>query len=98
MKSVFTQIHTKKPKRAFETFYNTYAHRLWGLILVAKLPASESEIILTNTLAKAWQHPDRQVRLDRHPFIWLLQLAYTEGLPANALEPILRTNRVVVSR
>lgn len=97
MKSFFKQFRKKKPQVPFETFYNTYAHKLWGLILIANLPASESETILINTLTKAWLHPDRQVYIDRHPCIWLLQLAYAEGLPANLLRPILKANRVFVS-
>lgn len=98
MKSISTQIHAKKSQRAFETFYNTYAHKLWALILVANMPASESETILIKTLTKAWLHPGRQVYIARHPFIWLLQLAYLEGLPTDTLKPVIRANIVDIPR
>lgn len=83
-----------KNHRAFMSFYDAYAPKLWGLILSANLPASRSETILINTLLKAWQHPDRQTILEKRAFTWLVGLACAEGMPANTLSPCLNRRDV----
>lgn len=80
------QPHSKQ-QRAFCVFYAAYAPRLWGLILTAKLPVSDSETILTNTFVKAWNHPDRPAPVDKRSLSWLIKLAYAEGLPFTTLKP-----------
>lgn len=80
---------TRDPQ-AFLTFYDQYAPALWGLILSAGLPASQSETILANTFLKAWQHPYRQTISERKVLTGLLRLAYGEGLPPNALKSVVK--------
>ncbi|GAB3639472.1 sigma-70 family RNA polymerase sigma factor [Spirosoma arcticum] len=82
-------IDSAKPDRrdlpVFLTFYEQYTPKLWGLILSANLPASQSETILINIFVKAWQHPHRQTIGRNQMLNWLLGLAYEEGLPSDTL-------------
>lgn len=77
-------------QRGYASFYDVYAPKLWGLILLADLPIPESEAILTNTLAKAWKQFDKPARAEKHFFVRLIGLACQEGLPVNNLRAILR--------
>lgn len=79
-----TLLPKNQPPCAFTEFYDTYAPRLWGLILLANLPPSQSETILINTLLNAWQQVGQTSPIDDHYLSMILQLAYQEGLPVNA--------------
>ncbi|QDK80811.1 response regulator [Spirosoma sp. KCTC 42546] len=68
-------------QQTFSRFYDTYAPKLWGLILRAKLPTSRSERILSSTFKKAWPQLSQQTSTSASTFTWLLTLAYGEGLP-----------------
>lgn len=76
--------------QAFLSFYDTYAHKLWGLILTAKLPVAKSEIILLNTLTKAWQQIDLSLLKEKYLLAQLLKIAYKEGLPIECLQTVLK--------
>ena len=93
MNHLLPQLRTKN-QQAFASFYDAYAPKLWGIILLANLPSSQSETILVNTLLKAWQHPGRKAILEKRAFTWLLGLAYAEGLPANTLRSISEIRRI----
>ncbi|HLL95765.1 MAG TPA: hypothetical protein VK404_12355 [Spirosoma sp.] len=82
-----------KNQQPFSIFYETYAPKLWGIILLAKLPASQSENILINTLKKAWQKLGQQVHPVEPTFATLLTLAYSEGLPGEFIHTIRQTPR-----
>ncbi|GAB4023429.1 hypothetical protein GCM10028808_73870 [Spirosoma migulaei] len=69
-------------QQAFTRFYDTYAPKVWGLILRAKLPSLQSERILSNTFKKAWPQLSQQTSTNASTFTWLLSLAYSEGLPS----------------
>jgi hypothetical protein len=71
--------------QAFESFYDTYAPKLWGLILKADLPALQSESILLNTLTKAWLQRDLEAPTQPHFLTRLIGLACREGLPVKCL-------------
>lgn len=75
-------------QQIFTEFYDTYAPRLWGIILLANLPTPQSETILTNTFTKAWRQI-RQKPPTKLNVTWLLSLAYSEGLPRKAVREIL---------
>jgi hypothetical protein len=80
-------------QRAYNSFYDTYAPKLWGIIILSDLPMPESETILVNTLAKAWKQFDQHTRSEKHFFTQLIGLAYKEGLPVDYLKAIPRFNR-----
>jgi hypothetical protein len=80
-------------QRAYNSFYDTYAPKLWGIIILSDLPVPESETILVNTLAKAWKQFDQHTRSEKHFFTQLIGLAYKEGLPVDCLKAIPRFNR-----
>ncbi|MBO0931682.1 hypothetical protein [Fibrella aquatilis] len=89
MLSLFKKAPTQAQQRAFAVFYAAHAPRLWGLILAANLPTPQAETILSNTLIKAWQHPDCQSSpTTSQSCNWLLRLACKEGLPHSALRAI----------
>lgn len=90
MKSFFKPSPTRQDEQEFGVFYATYAPKLWGLMRLANLPPARSETTLVNVLVKAWQHPDRQLAIDKQPVIWLLSLAHAEGLPAIPLTAIFK--------
>ncbi len=75
-------------QRAYAAFYDTYAPSLWGIIMLANLPISQSEIILVNTLAKAWKQFDQRTRSEKHFFTRLISLAREEGLCTDCLKTI----------
>jgi len=74
----------------FTSFYDTYAAKLWGLILTANLPPSQSEAILINTLIKAWQQFDTHTLGEKHFLTRLVSLANQEGLPIECIRSIPR--------
>ncbi len=82
MKPLFKPSPARQDEREFSVFYATYAPKLWGLMRLANLSPARSESMLVDVLVKAWQHPDRQLAVDKQPVSWLLSLAYAEGLPA----------------
>lgn len=65
----------------FTAFYQCYAPKLWGLILQAKLPPEQAEVMLINTLLKAWP----LLEGEPFPLTRLLGLAYQQGLPIDGL-------------
>ncbi|WP_020602760.1 hypothetical protein [Spirosoma spitsbergense] len=73
----------------FISFYDTQAPKLWGLILLANLPLSTSEGILTNTFIKAWQDLDNTPFTKNYSFTQLIDLACKEGLPIGCLKALL---------
>ncbi|AUD05870.1 hypothetical protein [Spirosoma pollinicola] len=75
---------TKPPPQAFREFYATYAPRLWGFVLLAHLPATQSETILINTVRKAWQQLQSPIQSNTPCFSHILRVAYLEGLPINS--------------
>ncbi|QHV96317.1 response regulator [Spirosoma endbachense] len=79
-------------QQSFSDFYDTYAPRLWGIILLAKLPTAQSETILINTLKKAWQQVNQQILPVKPTFVSLLSLAYREGLPREFVKASLPPN------
>ncbi|QKZ13822.1 hypothetical protein [Spirosoma sp. KUDC1026] len=79
---------SKQPLSNFTDFYDTYAPTLWGLILLANLPPSESETILANTLLKAWEQIQQPDSIDNYCLANILRIAYIEGLP---ISPALAT-------
>lgn len=68
-------------QKTFASFYDRYAPKLWGLIVLAKLPARQSEAMLSNTLMKAWQSPNHHSLTEQKMLRRLLALAGEEGLP-----------------
>ncbi|GAB4022749.1 hypothetical protein GCM10028808_71190 [Spirosoma migulaei] len=76
---------TIKDLQGFRLFYDQYAPKLWGLIILANLSASRSEAILMSTMTKAWQYPNPPWPDKKHVLTWLIGLAYTEGLPTTGL-------------
>lgn len=80
-------------QRAYALFYDTYAPKLWGIILLSDLLMPESETILVNTLAKAWTQFDHHTRSEKRFFTQLVGLACKEGLPVDHLKAILRFNQ-----
>ncbi|GAB3559855.1 hypothetical protein [Spirosoma fluminis] len=72
---------SKQSLSNFTDFYDTYAPTLWGLILLANLPPSESEAILANTLLKAWNQVTEPDSIDNLCLSNILRIAYIEGLP-----------------
>ncbi|GAB4014993.1 hypothetical protein GCM10028808_39080 [Spirosoma migulaei] len=79
-------------RRAYTSFYDGYAPKLWGILLLANLPNSQSEEILTRTLTKAWSQRDIHTPTEKHFLGWLLGLACREGLPIDCLQDILKPN------
>ncbi len=80
-------------ERAYEAFYERYASKLWGIILLANLPVSpHSETILINTLSKAWQQQDKDKLSGNGVLAHLVNLAYGEGLPRERIEADLRAS------
>jgi len=75
--------------KTFTAFYDTYAPKLWGIILRANLPTPQAEQILLNTLTKAWQQFDPHTLNDKHLLSRLLRLACEQGLPPDCLKGIL---------
>lgn len=65
----------------FHVFYDTYAPRLWGLLLKAGLSDTESEAILLNTLSHAWPQYNQATIDPRHFFAQLVGIAHQAGLP-----------------
>ncbi|MBD2705773.1 hypothetical protein IC229_34535 [Spirosoma sp. BT702] len=77
----------------FSVFYATYAPKLWGLILTAKLPKTQSAAILINTITKGWKQLDQKKSNQQHILSWLIGLAYEEGLPKDCLAHFFRTKK-----
>ena len=77
-------------QKAFNTFYDTNAPRLWGLILTANLPAPQAETILLNTLIKAWQQFDHHSLTKKQFIAQLIGLACREGLPPQCLQAVFK--------
>jgi CheY-like chemotaxis protein len=73
-------------QQAFALFYDTYSPRLWGIILLAKLPAAQAETILINTFKKAWQPLGQHTLRVELTFPDLLTIAYGEGLSREHLQ------------
>ncbi len=88
MKFLFNKSQTHG-RQTFDAFYARYAPKLWGIILVADLPAAQAQTILVNTFTNAWQHPDCQHNIANHPFGWLVRLACAEGLPTDTLKSVI---------
>jgi hypothetical protein len=77
-------------KLVFKSFYDTYAPKIWGLILLANLPMSQSEAILINTLTKGWKNFNQNRLTQGQVLIMLINLARIEGLPVECLNPIFK--------
>ncbi|GAB3718882.1 hypothetical protein GCM10027592_62100 [Spirosoma flavus] len=77
------EMFTAPSPRAFTKFYDKHAPRLWGLILLANLPPSQSETILINTIRKAWKQAQLP-QSDTFSFSQILLIAHQEGLPKNS--------------
>lgn len=75
-------------KQAFIQFYDTYAPKLWGLILLANLSSAQSEAILTRTLIKGWEQLGKDSLRDERVLSILISLARREGLPCECLKTI----------
>lgn len=76
----------------FTTFYTAYAPKIWGLLLEAKLPASQAEVILINTFVRGWQDSvtgNTESTMDTPELTRLLGLACEEGLLPASLRAIL---------
>ena len=80
-------------QQAFTSFYDDYAPKLWGIIVLANLPMPESEAILVNTLAKDWKQFDQRTRSEKHFFTRMIDFAHQEGLPIDHLKAILKRNQ-----
>ena len=65
----------------FHIYYDTYAPKLWGILLKAGLSDTESQKILMNTLSTAWPQYNQTTTNQRSFFLQLLRLAHQEGLP-----------------
>lgn len=74
----------------YSSFCDTYAPKLWGLIMAAQVAAPQAEAMLINTLTKAWQQFDHATLNDKYVLSRLLTLAAQEGLPLEGLKAIFR--------
>ncbi len=90
MKLSITKLHTPDQK-AFMSFYDLYAPKLWGLILKANLNSSQGEDILINTLIKAWQQYGPYLLGEKYLLTQLLKIAREEGMPIECLQAILKS-------
>ncbi len=79
--------------QTFSSFYDVYAPKLWGIVVLANLPVAESETILINTLAKAWRQFGQGILNEKHIFTHLIILAHKEGLPVDYLKAMPRFNQ-----
>ncbi|MBO0929632.1 hypothetical protein [Fibrella aquatilis] len=81
---------TSTAEQEFTVFYRAYAASLWGMILHADMAPKQSELILINTLTRAWQQRGQPPLPDQPMLSWLLGLAQEEGLPTAPLLPAVR--------
>lgn len=75
---------------AFNVFYDTYAPKLWALILLANLLIEQSETMLCNTLTKGWKRFNQEELTERQALRMLISLAYNEDLPPTCLNVIFK--------
>ncbi|XAZ82104.1 hypothetical protein A6C57_27560 (plasmid) [Fibrella sp. ES10-3-2-2] len=83
---------------AFEAFCQTFAPKLWGIILLANLPVVTSEDILVNTLVAAWQQRATQPLTGDYVLSGLIRLAHQQGLPYERVQALLSSRLKLFSR
>ncbi|NID12920.1 hypothetical protein [Fibrivirga algicola] len=91
--------------QSFNVFYERFAPKLWGIILLANLPVAHSEEILIKTMQNAWAERSQHPATDRYYLSRLISIAHAEGLPYERVQSFLKSrlrpfssiNRVVQS-
>ena len=66
---------------AFSVFYAQYAPPLWGLIIGAKLPLDQAEMLLVDTLISVWHRHTSAALPDQSLLLSLIQTSCEGGLP-----------------
>ncbi|MBO0952954.1 hypothetical protein [Fibrella forsythiae] len=96
--TVANELSSGQDQQAYYAFYQQYAPRLWGVILLANLPVSHSEVILANVLVKAWQEQDSYPLTAPHVLSYLIGLSHKLGLPLERVQAVLRSRLKPFSR
>ncbi|MBO0952956.1 hypothetical protein [Fibrella forsythiae] len=85
-------------QQLYYDFYARYAPKLWSIILLADLPSLQAEVVLANTLIKAWQQQDTYPLTSPYMLSHLIGLAYREGLPTERAQVLLRARLTLFTR